>query len=102
MRLIEETLLDIRYALRGFRRHPGVTTVAVMSLALGIGANTATFTAIDYLMVRRLPIADPKRLVVVLREFRGYGTADNTTYPAFELLRDAGLFESVTATSSVE
>jgi len=102
MRLIEELLLDIRYALRGFRRHPGVTAVAVVSLALGIGANTATFTAIDYLMVRRLPVADPDRLVVVLREFRGYGTADNTTYPAFELLRDAGIFESVTATSSVE
>lgn len=102
MRLIEELLLDVRYALRGFRRHPGVTAVAVMSLALGIGANTATFTAIDVLMVRRLPIADPDRLVVVIREFPGYGTADNATYPALALLRDAGIFESVTATSSVE
>ena len=102
MRIIDGAAQDLRYALRRWRRQPGVTAVALLSLALGVGANTAAFSAIDVLMVRSLPVTDPARLVVVQREFRGYGTADTTTYPAFERLRDAGIFESVAAISAVE
>ena len=57
---------DVRYALRGMRRNPGFTAVAVLSLALGIGANTAIFSLINALMLRTLPIHDPGRLVELL------------------------------------
>ena len=46
---------DVRFALRGFRRHPGLSLVTVLVLALGIGANTAIFSVVDALVLRALP-----------------------------------------------
>src|SRR5689334_24374480 len=61
-----DTLLkDIRYAFRTLRRSPGFATVAVISLALGIGANTVIFGAIDKLFLRKLAVRDPDALAVV-------------------------------------
>lgn len=56
---------DLRYALRQFYRNPGFTIVVVVSLALGIGANTAIFSLIDAVMLRSLPVRHPQRLVIL-------------------------------------
>jgi len=56
---------DLRYAIRSLRATPIVSIVAILSLALGIGANTAIFSIIDSMMLRTLPVRDPQRLVIV-------------------------------------
>jgi predicted permease len=60
-------LPDLRYAVRGIRRAPLFTSIAMLSLALGIGANTAIFTLMDQLMLRKLPIREPQQLVMLIQ-----------------------------------
>jgi putative ABC transport system permease protein len=62
---------DTRYAIRGLRRSAGFTAVALLSLALGIGANAAIFSLIDTLMLRTLPVRAPEQLVEFLVEYPG-------------------------------
>jgi len=63
MKLLESILQDVSYALRGMRRTPVMTAAAVLSLGLGIGANTAIFSLIDTIMLRYLPVRSPQELV---------------------------------------
>ena len=66
-------LSDIRYAWRGLHKAPVFTAVAILSIALGIGANTAIFTLVDQLLLRLLPVKDPRQLVLVTGEGFQYG-----------------------------
>jgi predicted permease len=65
MHWLETTIQDIRYALRSLRKNPAFTLVAILSLALGTGANTAIFSLIDSILLNSLPVKDPQQLVFV-------------------------------------
>lgn len=94
---------DLRLAARSLRSAPGVTAMAILSLALAIGANTAIFSIVDSLLLRALPVRDPGRLVHVTD---AVVTEDGTTRvrawsnPVWEQIRNrAGFFEALTAWS---
>ena len=82
---------DLRYAGRTLRRAPVFTAVAVVSLALGIGANTAIFTLLDQALLRLLPVKDPEQLVLLTWQGSHYGsnTGSNAlSYPMYRDFRD--------------
>src|SRR5262245_58148216 len=70
---------DLRYALRALRKNPVLSAVAVLSLGIGIGGNTAIFSLIDRVLLRSLPVADPASLVL-LRSPGGRSGSIDTSY----------------------
>ena len=72
---------DLRHTFRLIRKAPGFTAVAIVTLALGIGANTAVFSAVDALLIRALPYSDPDRLVMVWEDDPVAGYRRNTPAP---------------------
>lgn len=78
---IEHMLQDLRYALRMIGKNPTFALISSVTLALGIGANTAIFSTVDSVLVRPLPFADPDRLVMVWEDNRRAGYPKNTPAP---------------------
>ena len=79
---------DLRYAIRGFRRNPLFASVAILSLALGIGANTAIFTLIDQVLLRKLPVKHPVQLVMLYQEGAHMGSNMGSRMHSYPLYQD--------------
>jgi predicted permease len=86
-RWLEDLGKDLRYTARTLRRSPGFLVVSVLSLALGIGANTAIFSLINAVMLRSLPVQEPERLVQITR-LTPNGKPGVVSYPLFQYFRD--------------
>jgi putative ABC transport system permease protein len=79
---------DVRYAFRGLARSPGFTTIAVLTLAIGIGANTAIYSAVDALLLQSLPFREPGRLMDIVQTTGDEGN-EEWSYPKYAFFRDA-------------
>jgi len=100
---------DVRYGLRMLGKNPGFASVAILTLALGIGANTAIFSLMDQIMLRRLPVKNPDELVILRSPGRGEGHvwtdgdgAQSFSYPAYKGLRDSDAVSDMLARFAFE
>ena len=100
---------DLQYAFRTLRRTPVLSAVAVLSLALGIGANAAIFSLLNQALLRLLPVREPQRLVVfhVSDHFQGWATADNHesvwSYPMYrDFVKRSEVFDGIVGRASVQ
>ena len=89
---IESSLQDLRYSARSLRRTPAFTLAAIVTLALGIGVNTAIFQLLDAVRLRSLPVAEPRKLArIQIANGNGFGVShypDNLSYPLFQQIRE--------------
>src|SRR5260370_14939768 len=88
---LDTVLRDLKYTFRMLARTPGFTAVAVLTRALGIGANTAIFTLLDQVLLRLLPVKNPQQLVLLTMRGHHYGSnwcGDAISHPMFRDLRD--------------
>jgi putative ABC transport system permease protein len=98
---LEQLFQDVRYGLRMLRRSPGFTAVAVLTLALGIGANTAIFSLVDGILLRPLPYARADQIVHLSWQVKG-NAVPNLTVAEFEFWRDHGsAFAAIAGTREV-
>src|SRR5713226_5967505 len=90
---------DIRYGIRMLRKNSGFTAVAILTLALGIGANTAIFSVVDAVLVRPLPYPDPQRMFMVCQTRPEQGATKNgVSFPNYlDWTRSTTSFETLTA-----
>src|SRR5688500_4628530 len=98
--MIVTTLLhDLRYGVRKLAKRPGSTVVVVMTLALGIGANTAIFSVVNSVLLAPLPYEESSRLVVVKETNPVRATESNSVSPAnvLDLHEQTSVFDSITA-----
>jgi len=88
---LDTVFRDLKYTYRTLARAPGFTAVAVLTLALGIGANTAIFSLLDQVLLRLLPVKDPQQLVLLTMKGRHYGSnwgGNAISHPMFRDFRD--------------
>lgn len=121
MNFLENLIQDVRYALRMLAKSPGFTAVVILSLALGIGANTAIFSLIDAVMLKTLPVRQPEQLVLLnwvsagqpyliqsydgssYTDKMGRSTGTSFSYPIFEAIRARnGVFSEVLGFADVD
>jgi predicted permease len=101
---------DVRYALRTLIREPGFTAAVVITLALGMGGTTATYSAIDAILLRSAPVAEPERVVNVYMLYAARATANpavgdqlgGASYPNYADLRDSNVLDGLAAYSTVQ
>ena len=98
---IETTWRDFRYALRAMRKNPGFAMAAILSLGLGLGANTAIFTLVNTVMLKSLPVKDADRLFFI-DSSGGKDRGNSPPYPCYERLRDSNHYFSGMAAFSGE
>ena len=106
---LDRLVQDLRYGVRTLAKNPAFTLIAMATLALGIGANTAMFSLLDQVVLRLLPVRDPGRVVIVRETANHYGNSygSNTiSWPMFEDLRDnnqvfSGMFCRFPATVTI-
>jgi len=99
LHFLDDLRADVVYAARWLRRSPGFATAAILSLALGIGANAAIFSLMNVVLLRSLPVRDPGRLVVLVTRDSGNDPGRTLSLRLFQILRRgtrtlSGLFAS--------
>jgi predicted permease len=100
IRPLEELAADLRFAFRNLRKSPGFTAVALLSLALGIGANTAVFSLVNAIVFRDSPVEDPETLINLYRDVPGFSAAPQA-YPDLEEIEawTRGVFQGLAGTT---
>src|SRR5580698_1837450 len=109
---MQSLMQDLRFSFRQIRRSPGFMVTAVLTLALGVGANTAIFSLLDQALLRSLPVRDPGQLVVLSATGKawdghssdqGAGVEKSFSYPMYRDLRDRSTaFDGLIGTSPIQ
>ena len=102
LRWLDDLRGDLRFGGRMLRRNPAFAAIAVLSLALGIGANTAIFTLVDTVLLKSLPVTQPDRLFFIDNSGGKSGGGNGPPYPCYETLRDHNRYFSGLAAFSAE
>ncbi|HTU34446.1 MAG TPA: ABC transporter permease [Candidatus Acidoferrum sp.] len=101
---LDSFVQDVRFAFRMLRKSPGFATIAVLTLALGIGANTAIFSLVNCLVLRPLPIADPSQVAFLTLQWKGSGVGTSFSYPNFREIQQqtSNVFSGLSAVETLQ